>query len=324
MGVNPSTRELLGAYALDAVDADEVTALEEFVAQDHDAARELERLRTAAAWIGATEAIEPPRDLRAQLLAQARPVPEELRVYRMAVARHEELLDELPDDALELPTANGLAVGELVVHLASMESAVAETIGLEATVTDETDVDRRTAHYLEALGADPVAGRAVWRVASESLDAWAAAGGTIGGFPWQGAFDVERRTLLAARAFELWTHDDDLRVALGRERLTPTMPELALMSDVAVGILPLCLLAKGEQVSASAHIVLTGDGGGEWDVSLDGREHAQTAVTLTMDVVDFCRLVADRLDPATCGASIEGDETLGHTLVGCASALATL
>ncbi len=323
MGVSPSTRELLGAYALDAVDADEVTALEELVAQDHDAARELERLRTAAAWIGATEAIEPPRDLRAQLLAGARPVPEELRVYRMAVARHEELLDELPDDALGFPTANGLAVGELVVHLASMESAVAETVGLETTVTDETDVDSRTARYLDALGADPVAGRAVWRVATESLDAWAAAGGSTGRLPWAG-IDADRRTLLATRAFELWTHDDDIRVALGRDRLTPTTPELALMSDIAVGILPFCLAAVGETATGAAHVVLTGDGGGEWDVSLDGREHARTAVTLTMDVVDFCRLVADRLDPATCGARIEGDETLGATLVRCASALATL
>ena len=324
MGVNPSAREMLGAYALDAVDADEIAVLDELVAHDADAARELERLRAAAAWIGATEAIEPPSDLRAQLLAQARPVSEDLRVYRMAVARHEELLDDLPEDALGLPTANGLAVGELVVHLASMETAVAETVGLEVTVTDETDVDARTARYLDALGPDPVAGRAVWRVAAESLDAWAAAGGTTGGFPWQGTFDVERRTLLAARAFELWTHDDDIRVALGRERLTPTTPELALMSDIAVGILPFCLLAKGEQVSASAHVVLTGDGGGEWDVSLDGEERPETSVTLTMDVVDFCRLVADRLDPATCDATIDGDEALGRTLVGCAAALATL
>ena len=108
MGVTPDARELLGAYALDAVDDDEAAAVAELVAEDAAADRELHRLRGAAAWIGATEALAPPRDLRAQLLERATPVPEEVRIYRMAMARHEELLDSLPADALDRPTVNGL------------------------------------------------------------------------------------------------------------------------------------------------------------------------------------------------------------------------
>ena len=57
MGVTPNTRELLGAYALDAVDDDEAAAVAELVAEDDAADRELHRLRGAAAWIGATEAL---------------------------------------------------------------------------------------------------------------------------------------------------------------------------------------------------------------------------------------------------------------------------
>ena len=96
MGVTPDARALLGAYALDAVDDDEAAAVAELVAEDEAADRELHRLRGAAAWIGATEALAPPRDLRAALLQRATPVPEEVRIYRMAMARHEELLDSLP------------------------------------------------------------------------------------------------------------------------------------------------------------------------------------------------------------------------------------
>ena len=46
-------------------------------------------------------------------------------------------------------------------------------------------------------------------------------------------------TLLVIRAFELWTHENDIRRAVGR---APTVPEgstLRLMTTVAAGALPL-------------------------------------------------------------------------------------
>jgi uncharacterized protein (TIGR03083 family) len=324
VGVTPDARELLGAYALDAVGDDEVAAVAELVIEDEAARRELHRLRGAAAWIGATEALAPPRDLRAALLQRATPVPEEVRIYRMAMARHEELLDTIPADALDRSTCNGLSIGDLVVHLAAMESAVAETVGFDRTVTDVTDVVARTQRYVEAVGADPLGrGRQAWRDAVAALDAWAVAGGEQGGLPWSG-FSVSRRTLLATRAFETWTHDDDIRDALGRERLVPHPVELGVMSDIAVNILPFCLDAAGTTAAAAARLVLTGDGGGDWTISLDGADHSVPAVTITMDVVDYCRVVAERLAPADCGATLDGDAALGRTVLACASALATL
>jgi uncharacterized protein (TIGR03083 family) len=324
VGVNPDTRDLLGAYALDAVDDDEAAAVAELVAADDAADRELHRLRGAAAWIGATEALAPPRDLRTALLERATPVPEDVRIYRMAMARHEELLDSVPVEALDRPTLNGLTVGDLVVHLAAMESAVAETVGFAQAVTGETDVVARTRHYLDAVGTDPLGqGRRTWRDAVDALDAWAMAGGEQGGLPWNG-FTVSRRTLLATRAFETWTHDDDIRDALGRDRLVPHPVELGVMSDIAVNILPFCLDAAGTTPTAAARVVLTGDGGGDWVVSLDGNDHSEPAVTITMDVVDYCRLVAERVAPDECGATLDGDAELGRTVLACASALATL
>ncbi len=324
MDVTEGGRELLGAYALDALDDDEVVAMEALISSDPEAAEELHRLRSAAAWIGATEALQPPRDLRRHLFEAAAARPVELRVYRAAIERHEELLDAISESDLELPTENGLSIGDLVVHLAAMETAVAETVGHQCDVSTEVDVEARTNEFLAAFGHDPLgAGRAVWHSATVTIAGWAGAPNQNARLPWADS-EVSRRTALATRAFELWTHDDDIRVALGQDRQTPLVPELALMSDVAVGILPFCFATQGQKVAAAARVVLTGEGGGDWTVSLDGHEHDTVDVTLTLDVVDYCRVVAERLNPENCGAAIDGDQALGRTLLGCASALATL
>ncbi len=64
--------ELLGAYALDAVDADEAVAVEAYLERAPQAAQEVARLRNAAAWIGATEALTPPPELHDTVLEAAR------------------------------------------------------------------------------------------------------------------------------------------------------------------------------------------------------------------------------------------------------------
>src|SRR5829696_1075175 len=52
--------ELLGAYALDAVGADEAVAVEAYLERAPHAAQELARLRNAAAWICTTPCWKPP------------------------------------------------------------------------------------------------------------------------------------------------------------------------------------------------------------------------------------------------------------------------
>ncbi|MGH9013561.1 MAG: hypothetical protein ACRDZ1_06450, partial [Acidimicrobiia bacterium] len=61
--------ELLGAFALDACEPDEVDVVERAMAQEPAVADEVARLRNAAAWIGATEALAPPPALRDSVLA---------------------------------------------------------------------------------------------------------------------------------------------------------------------------------------------------------------------------------------------------------------
>ncbi|HWW45056.1 MAG TPA: anti-sigma factor, partial [Acidimicrobiia bacterium] len=73
MSAMPDDRlaELLGAYALDACDPDETAAIEELLRRRPDLAAEAARLTAAAAWLGATEALEPPARLRDAVFAAA-------------------------------------------------------------------------------------------------------------------------------------------------------------------------------------------------------------------------------------------------------------
>ena len=72
------------------------------------------------------------------------------------------------------------------------------------------------------------------------------------------------------------------------------------MSDLAGRILPLALAVAGRtRDDMTARLVLTGDGGGEWLVAMGGGAAGATPdVTVTADVVEWCRLVGDRIAPA--------------------------
>jgi hypothetical protein len=105
------------------------------------------------------------------------------------------------------------------------------------------------------------------------------------------------------------------------------------MSDLASRILPIALsLRDAERPGKTARLVLTGSGGGDWLISLgadDTRDGSRAVasgpdVTLTADVVDWCRLVGDRVRPGEMIYAFDGDGDLADDLVAAAPALATL
>jgi hypothetical protein len=63
-----ATRELLGAWALDALDDTDRAAVEDLIARDPDADREARSLRETAAVLGAAVAVPPPDEVRAAVL----------------------------------------------------------------------------------------------------------------------------------------------------------------------------------------------------------------------------------------------------------------
>jgi anti-sigma-K factor RskA len=65
-----ATRELLGVWALDALDDADRAAVEDLIARDPDAAREARSLRETAAVLGAAVAVPAPEEVRAAVLEQ--------------------------------------------------------------------------------------------------------------------------------------------------------------------------------------------------------------------------------------------------------------
>ena len=323
--------ELLGAYALDACEPDEVVAIEAVLARRPDLAREADRLRRVAAWLAANDAAEPPAGARERIIGAAAtrrhgPADAVIDAYVSFAERLEEAAVALPESALTAVTPNGLTAHDLVVHMAAQESLLAQHLGVPTIddLTDE-DIDARTYALLPRfVGRDVEDALEVWRASVEANRTWATQNPDRTAI-WRG-LGLTRDDTLLVRSFEAWIHADDLRRAAGVTTVPPSTRHLALMSDLAGRVLPLALAVSGRTHDGkTARLVLTGDGGGEWLVPMgDGDPTAIADVTVTADVLDWCQLVGDRVAVDELAFEVEGDELLARDLVAAAPALATL
>ena len=121
----------------------------------------------------------------------------------------------------------------------------------------------------------------------------------------------------------MWTHEEDIRRALGRPLLAPEAERLAPMTRLAVALLPVGLgLAGLAHPGCLARLVLTGDGGGTWSVPLGDDAMAPAAVRVVMDAADFCRVIANRRDADRTPVLVVGRQGLADDLLTGAAALA--
>ncbi|MGH9027469.1 MAG: hypothetical protein ACRDWD_15340 [Acidimicrobiia bacterium] len=94
MSADGDVRELLGAYALDALADHEVDEVEALIARDPDAAAETDRLRSVAGSLALAEASRPPSSIRdvvftsASVRRPARPESSQLSRDGREAARH--------------------------------------------------------------------------------------------------------------------------------------------------------------------------------------------------------------------------------------------
>lgn len=325
---------LLGAYALDACEPGEAAAVEDMLTRRPDLAEEAAMLSRTAAWLGATEALAAPTALRTSVLdaVSARCAPAldpAAQCYAAAAARLEGAMSDLDPDDENALTPNGLTARELIVHLASQDSAFAEAIGAPPVVgVDGASIDARTASFIDRFGDRPlVEVRELWRRSVDDVLAWAGDPASLGSHvSWLG-YNLARDTLLVARSFETWIHRDDLRRVANRPLDPPPAAELHEMADFSARNMGLGLAMVGrDHPGLTARIVLTGPGGGEWTVAMgaDADLTGPPAVTVTADVVDWCLVAGERLDPSELVRSVDGDATLADDLVAAAPAFATL
>jgi uncharacterized protein (TIGR03083 family) len=245
----------------------------------------------------------------------ARSRADSLNAFITTAAELAELLDGLSaTDWTRTTRIEGATVRGIVEHLLGVERYLLGCLGRRPRL----DAPRREDHW-------PVSKRAAAGLAGEpdetvSQSWWSEVLNLIGACGELGP-DQELsyhhlagtlQGLLVVRTFELWTHGNDIRDAVGRPLDDLDETRISLMVGELMRVLPLGLALSGcPQPGRTARLQLTGVAGGDFDVSLDpGTPVGEPDITLTADVVDFCRLAANRLSPDTLDVIVDGDRRL--------------
>lgn len=277
-----------------------------------------------------SDATSPPASIRTRLLERAAASPRVLaepllpgELYAARVEALRALLDDLDEGDWQCIAAPyEWSVHGLLAHLLVIERYSAALLGVgEMPPGDVND------HL--ALGADVIAAE----ISGSPLDTaqqWSQAAQVIIDHARSDHFDpnapmpmhgwpFSASSGLVARAFELWTHAEDICRSTGRAPRPASPRELRTMSSFSVSTLPFLLPSVDPGLAmAPTRVVLTGPGGGTFDIGGSG-ERAALVVT---DIVDYCRVVARRIDPAELDRTVEGDTRLVSGLLEASRAFA--
>jgi len=319
--------DVIGAYALDACEPEETATIDAYVARHPEAATEVERLREAAAALGSVGALRPPLALRARLMtavSEHSATASAREALDAETRRFDELLTSLDDAALGLPTENGLTVHSLVAHVEAVDRAfAAEADNPRFGFIGANEVEAITAEALPSCDGESFAETVTRfrRTRSElaGLAERVPESQRLGGY--------RRDDTLVVRAFETWTHGDDIRRAIGLTNSPPAASVMHRMAELAMHSMPLAMAVSGTDRSArTARFVMTGPGGGVWTIACGpgGEPDATPDVEIEVSVVDFCRRFADRIEPDAVPMTVTGDEQLARELVTAANAFAGL
>ena len=240
------------------------------------------------------------------------------------------LLGALSGDGWKTEALRGLDVQGLVGHLIGVEHDTHRALAGDPAVAGAEHVASTQDWAVRQEGRSPALTRDEWRRAADrtlelarAADRDPAAGGRTARLAMHGIV-LPLDDLLVVRAFELWVHDNDIRRAVGLPPSVPDPPVLHLMSGLAARMLPYAAARMGLH-PVDVHLVLTGPGGGTWDVAIGqgaGGDPGREDVAIVTDAVGFCRLAANRLTPAELGPHITGDTARAAGVLAAATTLA--
>jgi uncharacterized protein (TIGR03083 family) len=230
----------------------------------------------------------------------------------------------------------GWTVHDVVVHLAANEALLASQLGVPVPAIPETatdNEDRTALARARHAGRPPTRAVAELEAAAEAIDTELAIRGEDrldGPIDWWGG-RVTARVAVLVRAFETWTHADDIRRALGVATVAPPPTSLLTMTETGCGLVP-TMLAAGD-VSYQDRVVrfrFTDLGGAAWDVDLGAAGGVRPSGDDVVDVeivtaaVAMCRAVSARLDPCDLTYVAVGDRQLARDVIDALPALAVL
>lgn len=271
-----------------------------------------------------TDALLPPSGLRERVLTAARnarpvgrPLPPLPRIspveaLRRAVEDFDSLLSALSEEQWRRPMPIRGTVQGVVGHLIGVEEHVQRALSGDPEMADIDHIAGTQDEVVRQTGRPVEQTHRAWREAADrtlALAAEADLGQVV---------KIWGRTLpvggwLIVRAFEYWIHRWDICAAVGLSATIPDTPSLRLMTDLVARALPVGVArVPGGATPVNLHFVLTGPGGGVWDVTIGGHrgdssgEEGRPDLMIVADAVDFCRLAAKRLPPQEINAHVTG------------------
>jgi len=262
-----------------------------------------------------------------QARAVGRSVPEVVEItpaeaFRRAADAFYGLLCALGDDDWRITVLRGLDVQGLVGHLIGVEDDVHRCLSGDPDVADASHVESTQPAAARQAGRPAARTRADWRRAADrTLDLVHAAGDPCAEVAMHG-MRLPLGALLVVRAFELWTHDNDIRRAARLPKTVPDPATLGLMTRLAARLLPHAAACTGLQEPVNVRLVLTGPGGGTWDIAVGEGPPDPVSIRIIADAAGFCRLVANRVTPADLDLHITGDPGRAAGVLAAASELA--
>lgn len=268
------------------------------------------------------------RVLSASLAARAagrpEPAPPDIspaEAYSRAAAALDVTLGLLSGGQWEAPALRDLDVQGLVGHLAGVEEDVHRCLTGDPEVAGASHVASTQPAAERQAGRPPAATRAEWRrAAGQTADLVRAA--DLAAEVAVYGLRIPLGLLLIVRAFELWVHENDIRRAVALPLSAPDASSLSLMTSAVVGMLPQAAAQARLDEPVRVHLVLTGPGGGTWDVAVGQGSPDPAAVTIVADTVGFCRLAANRLTPAGLDPYVAGDRGRATAVLAAAATLA--
>ena len=221
------------------------------------------------------------------------------------------------------PALRDLNVHGLVGHLTGVEEDVQRCLAGDPAVAAAEHVASTQAAASRQAGQRPAQTIAEWRRAVSRTLALLADRGNLGAWVAVYGQRLPLHALLVVRAFELWTHESDIRRATGRPLTVPDPSTLRLMTTLVAELLPGAAGLAGLSGPARLHLVLTGPGGGTWDLEIAGDGSPKPAeVGIVTDATAFCRLAANRVTPAELAPQISGDSEQAAGVLAATSLLA--
>ena len=262
--------------------------------------------------------------LRTRAAGRAEPVPPEIspvEAFSRTADAFYGTLGLLDGRQWTTPALRGLDVQGLVGHLTGVEEDVHCCLAGDPAVAVASHVESTQPAADRQAGRLPAQTRAEWRrAAGRTMDLVRAA--DLRAEVALHGMRLPIGLLLVFRAFEVWVHDNDIRAAVDLPPSVPDASTLNLMTSAAVGLLPYVVTRAGLSEPLSVHLVLTGPGGGTWDIAAGQGSAAPAAVTIVTDAVGFCRLAANRVTPAGLDSHIAGDQDGAAVVLAAAATLA--